>query len=169
MKHQVRARIPRETSTVISILFVCHGNICRSPMAEFVMKDLVERRGLSHEFHIASAATSNEEIGNDVHPGTKQVLSREGIPFEHRAARRLVSTDAQKWDLIIGMDEANVRNVKRMLGEGVSARTFKLLEFAGRMDDVDDPWYTGDFDTTFEDVMDGCIGLLEYCRRNLRA
>ena len=137
-------------------------------MAEFVMKDLVSRNGLSHRFVIGSAATSSEEIGNDVHPGTKDVLSRVGVPFESRCARRLRRSDADEWDLIIGMDDANIRNIGRMLGSSVANRTYKMLEFVGRMDDVADPWYTGDFDLTYNDIVDGCVGLLEFCKNGLR-
>lgn len=129
-------------------------------MAEFVMKDIVEKRGLSDQFVIASAATSTEEIGNDVHHGTKRILSRMGVPCERRAARRLRSTDAQAWDYLIGMDEANIRNMRRMLGPEAHDRIFKLLEFAGSYEDVADPWYTGDFETTYDDVVAGCHGLL---------
>ncbi len=144
----------------IRILFVCHGNICRSPMAEFVMKDLVAKRGLADQFVIASAATSSEEIGNDVHRGTKRILDRMGVPYETRAARRLRSTDAQAWDYLIGMDDANIRNMKRMLGAQAEGRIFKLMEFADSYEDVADPWYTGDFETTYDDVLVGCRGLL---------
>lgn len=136
-------------------------------MAEFVMKDLVSRSGLSHRFVIGSAATSSEEIGNDVHPGTKDVLSRAGVPFEPRCARRLTKADADEWDLIIGMDDANIHNIQRMLGPAVSGRTYKMLEFTGRFDDVADPWYTGDFDLTYNDIVDGCVGLLEFCKNGL--
>lgn len=143
------------------ILFVCHGNICRSPMAEFVMKDLVRKRGLGDRFLIASAATSTEEIGNDIHGGTRRVLTEHGVPFAPRSARRLRADDAVAWDYIVGMDEANVRNIGRILGAGALGRTFKLLAFAGRTDDVADPWYTGDFETTYRDVLEGCTALLE--------
>ena len=143
------------------ILFVCHGNICRSPMAEFVMKDLVRKRGLGDRFLIASAATSTEEIGNDIHRGTRRVLTEHGVPFAPRSARRLRADDAVAWDYILGMDEANVRNIGRILGPGALGRTSKLLTFAGRTDDVADPWYTGDFETTYRDVLEGCTALLE--------
>lgn len=143
------------------ILFVCHGNICRSPMAEFVMKDLVRKHGLENRFLIASAATSTEEIGNDIHRGTRRVLTEHGVPFAPRSARRLRADDAAAWDYIVGMDEANVRNIGRMLGPSALERTFKLLAFAGRTDDVADPWYTGDFETTYRDVLEGCTALLE--------
>lgn len=147
----------------IRILFICHGNICRSPMAEFVMKDLVRKAGLEDWFVIASAATSSEEIGNDVHYGTKRMLDKMGVPYEHRAARRLRSTDATAWDYLIGMDEANMRNMRRMLGSDAEDKMYKLLEFAGSDADVADPWYTGDFAATYDDVLAGCRGLLAAC------
>ena len=145
------------------ILFVCHGNICRSTMAEFVLKDMVARRGLADEFEIESAATSTEEIGNPVHPGTVGELRRHDIGgFEKKRARQLRRTDYDAFDLIIGMDEANMRNMDRMLGGDPAGKLHKMLEFAGSTRDVADPWYTGDFDTTYEDVCDGCRGLLGY-------
>lgn len=146
----------------IRILFVCHGNICRSPMAEFVMKDLVREKGLEDWFVIASAATSAEEIGNDVHHGTKRMLDRMGVPYERRAARRLRGGDANAWDYLIGMDEANMRNMRRMLGGSAESKLYKLLEFAGETGDVADPWYTGDFEATYDDVLAGCRGLLAH-------
>ena len=145
------------------ILFVCHGNICRSTMAEFVLKDMVARRGLADEFEIESAATSTEEIGNPVHPGTVGELRRHDIGgFEKKRARQLRWGDYDAFDLIIGMDEANMRNMDRMLGGDPAGKLHKMLEFAGSTRDVADPWYTGDFDTTYEDVCDGCRGLLGY-------
>ncbi|MCI8425632.1 MAG: low molecular weight phosphotyrosine protein phosphatase [Adlercreutzia sp.] len=148
---------------MIRVLFVCHGNICRSTMAEFVLKDMVARRGLSDRFEIASAATSTEEIGNPVHPGTAAELRRHGIGgFEGKRARQLRRADYDDWDFLIGMDAANIRNMHRMLGEDPGRKVFKLLEFAGTTRDVDDPWYTGDFATTYQDVVDGCEGLLAY-------
>lgn len=145
---------------VTRILFVCHGNICRSPMAEYVMKDIVRRRGLEECFVIDSAATSDEEIGEPVHPGTRRVLEENNIPCGDHRARRITARDASKWDLIVVMDSANVRNARRRLGDG--ANIHKLLEFAGECRDVADPWYTGDFETTFDDVYAGCQGLLGY-------
>ncbi|EOS49949.1 low molecular weight protein-tyrosine-phosphatase [Adlercreutzia caecimuris] len=148
---------------MIRVLFVCHGNICRSTMAEFVLKDMVARRGLADEFEIESAATSTEEIGNPVHPGTVGELRRHDIGgFEKKRARQLRRTDYDAFDLIIGMDEANMRNMGRMLGGDPAGKLHKMLEFAGSTRDVADPWYTGDFDTTYEDVCDGCRGLLGY-------
>lgn len=145
---------------VTRILFVCHGNICRSPMAEYVMKDIVRKRGLEECFVIDSAATSDEEIGNPVHPATRQVLEENGVPCGDHRARRIKPGEAGKWDLVVVMDEANVRNARRRLGAG--ANIHKLLEFAGEYRDVADPWYTGDFETTFDDVNAGCHGLLGY-------
>ena len=145
------------------ILFVCHGNICRSTMAEFVLKDMVARRGLADEFEIESAATSTEEIGNPVHPGTVGELRRHDIGgFEKKRARQLRRDDYDAFDLIIGMDEANMRNMDRMLGGDPAGKLRKMMEFAGSARDVADPWYTGDFDATYEDVCDGCRGLLGY-------
>lgn len=149
------------TPRATRILFICHGNICRSPMAEFVMKDLARRHGAADRFVIASAATSTEEIGNDIHPGTKRALIRHDIPFEKRGARQLQRGEMDAWDLFIGMDEENMRGIKRILGPSAASKAHKLLEFCGRTDDVADPWYTGDFETTYRDVFDGCAGLLE--------
>lgn len=145
---------------LVRILFVCHGNICRSTMAEFVMKDLVERRGLAERFHIESAATSTEELGNPVHPGTRAILQREGIDCSGKVARQMRRSDYDSFDLIIGMDEQNIRNMLRILGGDAQGKVRKLLEFAGREGSIADPWYTGDFDTTYDDVLAGCVGLL---------
>ncbi|MBB3171406.1 low molecular weight protein-tyrosine-phosphatase [Parvibacter caecicola] len=148
---------------MVRVLFVCHGNICRSTMAEFVLKDMVAKRGLSGQFHIESAATSTEELGNPVYPGTQRVLRAHGIGgFEGKRARQLRRADCNDFDLIIGMDEANMRNMGRMLGGDAQGKLHKLLEFAGSARDVADPWYTGDFDTTYEDVCGGCEGLLNF-------
>lgn len=145
---------------MVRILFVCHGNICRSPMAEFVMKDLVEKQGVADLFDIASAATSNEEIGNGVHAGTRRRLKREGICCDGKRARRITLSDYDDYDLLIGMDSANVRNMVRFFNGDPKGKVYKLLEFAGREGDIADPWYTGDFDATYDDVLDGCVGLL---------
>ena len=148
---------------MVRVLFVCHGNICRSTMAEFVLKDMVAKRGLAEQFAIASAATSTEEIGNPVHPGTVGELRRHGIGgFEAKRARQLRRADYDAYDFIVGMDGANMRNMNRMLGGDPDGKLFKLLEFAGSTRDVADPWYTGDFETTYNDVADGCEGFLRY-------
>ena len=144
------------------ILFVCHGNICRSPMAEYVMKDLVKKAGLEAEFQIASAATSREEIGNPVYPPARRKLAEHGISCEGHAARQLCSRDYEEYDLLIGMDKANLHNMFRICGGDFNNKMHLLLEYAGRPDqEVMDPWYTGDFDSTWQDVLEGGEGLLD--------
>ena len=143
------------------ILFICHGNICRSTMAEFVFRDMISRAGQSKEFYIESAATSREEIGNDTHPGTKAKLRENGIPFERRSARQIVKQDYKEFDYIIGMDDANVRNIMRICGGDSEHKIAKLLDYAGMDRSIADPWYTGNFDETYDDVVQGCEALLE--------
>lgn len=147
---------------MLDILFICHGNICRSPLAEFVMKDLTERQGLAGKFQIASAATSREELGNDIHPGTRRVLEREGIPFSSRQARQITKSDYEAYDYIIAMDRANLRNLERLLGGDPEGKFFLFLEFVGEHRDIADPWYTGNFDETYRDIKQGCTALLEF-------
>lgn len=147
---------------MIRVLFVCHGNICRSPMAEFVMKDLVNKAGLEQEFLIASAATSTEEIGNDIHYGTRRKLARVGVPVRPRRAVQLTRADYGKYDYLIGMDSANIRNMNRIMGGDPEGKIYKLLSFAGKTSDIADPWYTGNFDETYDDILLGCIALLKY-------
>ena len=178
------------------ILFVCHGNICRSPMAEFIMKDLVRKAGLESQFHIASAATSTEEIGCPVYPPALRKLAEHGIGCAGKTARQLTRADYDQYDLLIGMDRANLRNMRRICGGDPDGKIHLLMEFAGRrrkgaprgpggagcagrgersafspqveteesglcFDDVADPWYTGDFEATWRDVLEGCEGLLQ--------
>lgn len=143
------------------ILFVCHGNICRSPMAEFVMKKLVDEAGLSDEFEIASAATSTEEIGNSVYPPARRKLAEHGIRCDGKTARQLRKSDYDYYDLLIGMDEWNRRNMERMCGGDPDGKIFLLLEFVGSSREVADPWYTGDFEATWRDCLSGCTALLE--------
>ena len=145
-----------------SILFICHGNICRSPMAEFVLKHLVKQRGVEDDFYIASAATSYEEIGNDIHRGTRRKLKEEGIPFEKRAAVRATKQDYDDYDYLIVMDGYNVSNLKSIVGGDKEGKIKMLLEFAGERRDIADPWYTGNFDKTYDDVLRGCEGLLRF-------
>ncbi len=144
----------------ISILMVCHGNICRSPMAEFVLKDMVKKAGLADRFEIASAA-STDEIGNPVHRGTREKLRQVGISVAGKTAVQLRKSDYDKYDYLIGMDEWNIRNMLRMLGGDPEGKIHKLLEFAGSRRDVADPWYTGDFETTYQDVVTGCKELMK--------
>ena len=146
------------------ILFICHGNICRSPMAEFVMKDLVKKAGLASQFHIASAATSREEIGNPVYPPARRKLVEHGISCEGHAARQLTSRDYDEYDLLIGMDEANLRNMHRICGGDRSGKMSLLMDHTTRSGSVADPWYTGDFEATWRDVLEGCRGLLDELR-----
>ncbi len=144
----------------MKLLFVCHGNICRSPMAEYYMRDLVARSGLADRFEIASAATSTEEIGNGVYPPARRKLAEHGISCTGHAARQLTRRDYQRFDLLIGMDSANIRNMTRICGGDPQGKIFRLLDFTGRPGDVADPWYTGDFEATWRDVDEGCRGLL---------
>ena len=144
-----------------AVLFVCHGNICRSPMAEFVMKDLVRKAGVDTEFFIASAATSTEEIGNPVYPPARRKLAEHGIGCAGKAARQLRRGDYDRFDLLIGMDGANLRNMRRICGGDPEEKLSLLLDWAGRSGDVADPWYTGDFEATWQDVLAGCQGLLD--------
>lgn len=143
------------------ILFVCHGNICRSTMAEFVMKHYVREAGAEALFEIASAATSTEEIGNPVHYGTRRKLAEHGISCAGKTARQMTAADYWKYDLLIGMDRANIRNMKAICGGDPEGKIRFLLDYAGRNgEEVADPWYTGDFDATWDDVTAGCSGLL---------
>lgn len=144
------------------ILFVCHGNICRSPMAEFIMKKLVSDAGLSDAFEIASAATSTEEIGNPVYPPARRKLAEHGIACNGKTARLLTRRDYDNYDLLIGMDRYNIRNMERMCGGDPDGKIHMLMEYAGNDgQDVADPWYTGDFNATWRDCLNGCRGLLK--------
>ncbi len=149
---------------MMSILFICHGNICRSPMAEFVMKDLVKKAGMEGQFHIASAATSTEEIGNPVYPPARRKLAEHGIGCAGKTALQLKKDDYEKYDLLVGMDGANLRNMRRICGGDPDGKLHLLMEYTDRPGDVDDPWYTDDFETTWRDVLAGCQGLLEHLR-----
>ena len=146
------------------VLFVCHGNICRSPMGEFVMKDLVKNAGLERDFSIASAATSTEEIGCPVYPPARRKLAEHGIGCAGHAARQLTAADYDHWDYLVGMDVANLRNMRRICGGDPEGKISLLLDWSDRSGDVADPWYTGDFDATWRDVLAGCSGLLAHIR-----
>lgn len=147
------------------LLFVCHGNICRSPMAEFVMKDLVKKRGLERDFYIASAATSTEEIGNPVYPPARRKLAEHGIDCSGKTARQLRRSDSEEYDYLIGMDSANLRNARRICGDRLEGKIHLLMDFTDRPGEVSDPWYTGDFEATWRDVEEGCRGLLRFLER----
>ena len=143
-----------------NILFVCHGNICRSPMAEFVMKDLVKKAGMEDVFSIASAATSTEEIGNPVYPPARRKLSEHGISCAGKTARQLRKADYEHYDYLVGMDSANFRNMQRICGGDPEGKISLLLDYTDHPGSVADPWYTGDFEATWQDVLAGCRGLL---------
>ena len=149
-----------------SILFICHGNICRSPMAEFIMKDLVQQAGLEGQFHIESAATSTEEIGNPVYPPARRKLAEHGIDCTGKTARQLTRADYDRYDLLVGMDRANLRNMTRICGGDPDGKIRLLLDHTDHPGDVADPWYTNDFETTWWDVLAGCHGLLDACRES---
>lgn len=144
------------------ILFVCLGNICRSPMAEFILKDLVAQAGLSREFLIASAATSAEEVGNGVYPPARRKLAQQGIDCAGKTARQLTAADYDDYDLLIGMDGSNLRNMRRLFGGDRQGKCHLLLDYTDRPGDVADPWYTGDFDRAWQDILEGCQGLLAH-------
>ena len=145
-------------------MFICHGNICRSPMAEFVMKDMIEKEGLSDKIFVASSATSTEEIGNPPHRGTRKILDGLGISYEGKYAVQLKKTDYDEFDYLVCMDSYNIRNAQRIIGNDTSGKLCKLLDFADG-GDISDPWYTEDFDLTYEDVKKGCKGLLNVLKK----
>ena len=147
---------------MIQVLFVCHGNICRSPMAEFYMQHLVAEKGRTKDFHIASAATSREEIGNAIHWGTKEKLRDEGIPYSRRKARQITPQDYEDYDYLIYFDSENKGEIRRLLGPDTAQKVYSLLSFAGLSRDVADPWYTGNFDATYDDVSLGCQALYDW-------
>ena len=151
---------------MIKILFICHGNICRSTMAESVMTFLVKKANVEDKFYINSAATSREEIGNPPHRGTVAKLKQEGIPVVPHSAVQMTLNDYEEYDYLIGMDTENIRNMQRMTGGDPDEKIYKLLTFAGSGMDVADPWYTGDFEATYRDVRKGCEGLLKVLLEN---
>lgn len=156
----------RRYNKMIKILFVCHGNICRSTMAEYVWKDLVLKEGIADQFYIDSAATSQEEIGNGVHRGTQKKLREVGIACGNHRARQMTYKDYMGFDYLIGMDDANLKNMNRIVGGDSEHKLYKLLSFAGSERSIADPWYTGNFDETYEDVCTGCHALLKWLRKN---
>ncbi|MBQ9757839.1 MAG: low molecular weight phosphotyrosine protein phosphatase [Clostridia bacterium] len=146
---------------MIKILFVCHGNICRSPMAEFCMKDLIKKMGIADCFEIASAATSTEEIGNPVYPPARKTLREHDIDCTGKTARQMTKADYEYYDYIIAMDRFNLKNMKRFVGDDIDNKVSLLMSHTARPGDVADPWYTGDFDKTWEDVLEGCKCILD--------
>ena len=147
---------------MIKTLFICHGNICRSPMAEFVMKDLVKERGLEDDFFIASAATSSEELGNPVYPPARRKLLDHGIDPSGKTARRITKKDYEDYDYLIGMDHWNLKNMERAFSGDPEHKLHLLRDFTRTPGEIDDPWYTGDFDTAYEQISKGCKGLLDH-------
>ena len=145
---------------VQKILFVCHGNICRSPMAEFIMKDLVHKAGRDEEFYIESAATSTEEIGNSVYPPARRKLAEHDIQCKGKTARQMTREDYSRFDLIVAMDRYNLRNMQRFVGDDPEDKVRLMMDFTDRPGDVADPWYTGNFDATWRDCLEGCKGIL---------
>lgn len=153
---------------MIKILFICYGNICRSTMAEMVFKHIVKRAGIESEFYINSAATSREEIGNGVHYGTRRKLAEVGIPCEEHYATQVTKADYDKYDYMIIMDSLNQRDIKRIIAEDPEQKIHLLLDFTERKgESIADPWYTGDFDATYNDVLEGCLGLLDYLKKGI--
>ncbi len=148
------------------ILFICHGNICRSPMAEFIMKDLVKKAGLESKFQIESAATSTEEIGNPVYPPARRKLAKHGINCSGKRARQLLNSDYKKYDLLIGMDNSNLRCMYKICGGDFADKMHLLLDFTDHPGEVADPWYTDDFEETWQNVLAGCQGLLDTLKRS---
>lgn len=147
---------------MIRVLFVCHGNICRSTLCESVFTYMVKERGIADQFYIDSCATSTEETGNPPHRGTVNKLREAGIPLVPHRARQIKWSDYEKFDYIIGMDTWNIRNLTRMLKGDPEGKVYKLLSFSGSGRDIADPWYTGDFDVTYDDIVEGCEGFLAY-------
>ena len=157
---------------MIRVLFVCLGNICRSPMAEFIMKSIISERGLSDRFYIASAATSTEEIwngvGNPVYPPAKRELAKHGISCEGKRAVQITKADYGKYDYILGIEERNIRNILRIVGKDPEHKVKLLLDYSDHPRDIADPWYTGNFESTYRDVVAGCEGFLLYLEREGR-
>ena len=143
---------------MIKIMFVCHGNICRSPMAELVMRDIIKKAGMNEKIHIASSATSREEIGNPGHPGTRKKLAEYGLSVDGKTATQITKEDYKNYDYIIVMDSFNLRNLQRIIGSDIEKKVYMLLDFADG-GDIADPWYTGNLDRTYDDILKGCKGL----------
>ena len=147
---------------MIKVLFICHGNICRSPMAEFLFRDMVTKKGLADQFLIASAATSREDLGHPVHPGTQRKLKEHGISAAGKYAVQLKRSDYDDYDYLIGMEKWNLKNILRIVGSDPQQKIRRLLDYSDHPRDIADPWYTGDFDTAHDDILEGCRGFLAY-------
>lgn len=152
---------------MIRVLFVCHGNICRSPMAEFIMKDIVKKAGLDEKIEISSVAATQDEIGNDMYPPAKRKLEEIGIPYTRRAARLFTSADYEKYDVIIGMDEENREDLLHLTQGDPKKKLKQLMDFTDTPKEVADPWYTGNFNETYEDILRGTTGLLQALRKQM--
>ena len=150
---------------MIKVLFICHGNICRSPMSEYIFRDMVTRRGIAYEFYIASAATSREEIGNPVYPPAKRILREHGISCDGKCAVQMTRADYDKYDYILAAEDYNIRNILRIIREDPQHKVCRLLDFSDRPRNIADPWYTGDFETTYRDIVEGCEAFLRYLER----
>ena len=150
---------------MIKVLFICHGNICRSPMAEFIFRDMVAKRGLAAEFSIASAATSREEIGNPVYPPAKRKLKEHGIDPAGKTARQMTAQDYKDYDYLLAAERYNIRNMERITGGDPQHKIFRLLDFSDRPRDIADPWYTGDFDEAWDDIVEGCQAFLKWLEK----
>ena len=151
---------------MIKVLFICLGNICRSPMAEFVFKDMVSKRGLSEKFLIESAATSREAVGEGIYYGTRDILKEKGIPFTQHISRQMTKEDYKKFDYILGMEEKNIKNIMTIIGEDKENKVYRLLDFSENPRNIIDPWYYGNFDSTYYDIEEGCNKFLEYLSKN---
>ena len=158
----------KEIGMMVRVLFICHGNICRSPMAEFILKDMIRRDGLESKIFVESAAATTEEIGNDMYPPAKRKLKEKGIPFQSRRARIMTKKDYESFDLIVGMDEENRRDMCRICGRDKDGKISLLMDWADSSRDVADPWYTGNFEATYQDLITGCTALLKKVKERVR-
>ncbi len=150
---------------MIKILFICHGNICRSPMAEYIFKDIAAQRGLSDSFHIESAAISYEEQGNPIYPPARRILAEHGITGIRHQARRIERADYKRFDYLIAMEQYHLRNMDRILGGDPDGKFYRMLDFTDHPGNIDDPWYTDDFETAYEQIYEGCEGLMRHLKK----